>query len=210
MKITVAVAWDWREEAESIITRAAKDADAEQVRAIIDVLSAEAADRGRHSELLGKLDSNGTTVEELERFIKDARKAFADGVIGWGRFRAEVPEHNVGRTFRTVKGEGSWNPLAGALDGKSQFRLTTANREAGARVEDMMRGALMFKVARRARAQGRTTAQALQEAYDAIDRLHFSYHDLSDFERKVKGVIPFYDTTPRLNAGRPWLSPRGG
>ncbi len=120
------------------------------------------------------------------RFLSDLRK-YKNGSLDATRsgYMEDLLSHlNTGQYSAVETGAGKrfgrhLTPVGAYLD---------ANREAGAHVEQLLRGALGYDRL----LKGKGIDQALSD----IVRFHFDYQDLSSFERKyVKRIVPFYSWT---------------
>lgn len=74
--------------------------------------------------------------------------------------------------------KGTWNPLS------SEFKGIRATRGANESVEATIRGAHAYDVMRR--------GGDLNTALATVEKYHFNYKDITDFDRAVKKVIPFW------------------
>ncbi|MDR3635699.1 MAG: hypothetical protein P4L84_17990 [Isosphaeraceae bacterium] len=112
----------------------------------------------------GLLGSLGATG----RAAREGLGGLLDKSRGWGQAAGE----NLG-----IKGVGQ--------AAEDMLPAVAAGRKAGANIEDFFRGALFNKLTR----EGATPAMAADE----INKLHFDYGHLTDFEKNVmRRAVPFY------------------
>lgn len=120
-------------------------------------------------------------ADELRRRGRDVERfdSALDAIssTGWGLSASEA-----GR--QVFRGERRSLPVFG-----SDNRYSRAIRSQNERVEDLLRGSHAYSVLRR----GGST----QAAIDSVARWHFNYRDISQFDRAVKRVIPFWVFTSR-------------
>ncbi len=107
-------------------------------------------------------------AEGAERLSEAYRVAAASG---WGLNQAEVATSLTGKRL-------SWNPLS------SNNPLTYAARHGSGEVEAFLRGGHALAVLER----GGTFADALQR----VEKFHFNYRDISDFDKAAKAAMPFW------------------
>ena len=106
---------------------------------------------------------------------------YRTGVASSGQVSQEVTSalSSAGNnTWRNALVEGSAKPWS--ADFKPFALVRRANQDA----EFMMRGALAHHI--------KTSGGDVGEAFAAVRKYHFDYSDLTDAERKIKQVIPFY------------------
>lgn len=118
-----------------------------------------------------KIAAEGRDVERFQAALDSIAST------GWGQSAQEAAR-------QTFKGERRSVPVFG-----SDNRYSRAVRAKNEQVEDLLRGSHAYSVLRR----GGTT----QDAIDSVARWHFNYRDISDFDRGVKRVIPFWVFTSR-------------
>lgn len=90
---------------------------------------------------------------------------------GWGLAPQEV-------TSQIVGGHSTFNPFS------SRFAPTGWVRDASSKVEAVLRGSHAYDVIK----SGGSSSQAL----DAVERFHFNYRDVTDFDRAAKLIVPFW------------------
>jgi len=155
--------------------------------------------RGANDVVYGArlLANDGKTVR-LQNLFGVNRNATADdwavfadllesGVVGqgqaWSEVKSAITEGLVPlqrtRHFGFMEGliQGSWKPTA-------DFKLFTAVRTQNERAEFVLRSALGFDIMKK--------GGSVEDAMHAINKYHFDYQDLTNIERNIKAVIPFY------------------
>ena len=128
--------------------------------------------------LYGKLISGGTgmrtvNVDELRVF----KSWFETGMAGQGQVTQELPTAFAGLRGGAWK-QGSMKPW------DVNFKPMNWVRARNADSEFMLRGALAHN--------NRMLGGTVEEAWNSVRKYHFDYGDLSNFERKIKKVIPFW------------------
>lgn len=129
-------------------------------------LPADTADLVLRQGVLGSLGATGRAAKDS--ILRWGERDAAGNRRGWGQSIGE----NLG-----IRGVG----------GASEDTLpaVAAGRKAGTNIEDFFRGSLFNKLTR----EGHTP----QTAADEINRLHFDYGHLTDFEKNVmRRAVPFY------------------
>ena len=106
------------------------------------------------------------------------------GFIQRGLFTSDLPD--VGRAGRT------WNPISMYWDRHRIFKPAAWSKEFGGAVEDVLRGSLGTWTYRQGRDTGLSHQAALNDATERIAKLHFDYTNLSDFDRTMRRVVPFW------------------
>jgi len=96
---------------------------------------------------------------------------------GWGQSAQEATRTVFKGETKTVPVFGSQNSYSRWVRGKNE------------QVEDLLRGSHAYSVLRK----GGST----QDAIDSVARWHFNYRDISEFDKGVKRVIPFWVFTSR-------------
>ena len=137
---------------------------------------------------LGMGVARKATVEDWEVFAQ----LLESGVVGQGQAWSEITStvlQNRMPLERTRKlgfmegllqdgWKGGWNPFS------ADFRPFTAVRTQNERAEFVLRGALGFDIMKK--------GGSPQDAMNAINKFHFDYQDLTNLERTIKAVVPFY------------------
>ena len=104
-------------------------------------------------------------------------KVFADmvesGIVGRGQAVSEVARDVLGTRA------GTWNPFS------ADFKLFQGMRRANERMEFILRGAVAFDAMA-------YKGKSLDDAYQLVAKSHFDYSDLTNAERKIKLVYPFW------------------
>ena len=104
-------------------------------------------------------------------------KVFADmvesGIVGRGQAVSEVARDVLGTRA------GTWNPFS------ADFKLFQGMRRANERMEFILRGAVAFDAMA-------YKGKSLDDAYELVAKYHFDYSDLTNAERKIKLVYPFW------------------
>ena len=106
----------------------------------------------------------------------------------------------LGTTFDEAQGASKgaasrFNPLS------RNFELFAKSKDVGVKVQSFMRGSLAYDTLTREGAidaikNGADTSSLLDHAVQQVQKFHFDYQDLSNFERStVKRIIPFYTFT---------------
>ena len=119
-------------------------------------------------------------TNETEKY---AREALSTGILGRGLFQQEIP---------ITQQTKWWNPWAGAAGGKTIWTPVALSRKLGGTVEDSLRGALGWNTYKQALDNGSSHETAMRLSTAAIDRFHFNYADLSNFDRGVRNAVPFW------------------
>jgi hypothetical protein len=105
------------------------------------------------------------------------------GIIGQlGQYDEEV--RLIGKAGQSL------NPAAGIKDPNKQFVGVAKSRAMGSHVEAAVRGALAHHVMSTMPKSSMNARLAAASA--AIDKFHFNYADLSQFERNVRRFVPFW------------------
>tara|TARA_R110001599_G_scaffold149862_1_gene333895 strand:- start:256 stop:4686 length:4431 start_codon:yes stop_codon:yes gene_type:complete len=94
------------------------------------------------------------------------------GIIGRGQAVSEVASDALGKS-------GTLNPFS------ADFYLFQRMRRANERMEFMLRGAVAFDAIA-------YKGKSLDEAFGLVSKYHFDYADLTNFERRIKKVYPFW------------------
>lgn len=95
----------------------------------------------------------------------------AASASGWGLNPQEVATKLVGS-------KASWNPF------NVEFGPTRTVRSGSTRIEAVMRGSHAYDVLQR--------GGSIEEAVRHVEKFHFNYRDITDFDRAVKRAIPFW------------------
>lgn len=111
---------------------------------------------------------------------EQAQRRFIEDTIGGSYIGSEFTD--LGRNVKPLQ---KYNPLS------SQNRYVSTIGKGNQHVEDILRGAAAAKIMR---TRG---MDAIDDAVDAVTRLHFNYADLSKGEQYLRRVIPFYTYTSR-------------
>ena len=74
------------------------------------------------------------------------------------------------------------DPWAGAAGGDTIWTPVALSRKLGGTVEDSLRGALGWNTYKQALDNGSSHETAMRLSTAAIDRFHFNYADLSNFD----------------------------
>ena len=119
-------------------------------------------------------------TNETEKY---AREALSTGILGRGLFQQEIP---------ITQQTKWWNPWAGAAGGNTIWTPVALSRKLGGTVEDSLRGALGWNTYKQALDNGSSHETAMRLSTAAIDRFHFNYADLSNFDRGVRNAVPFW------------------
>lgn len=134
-------------------------------------------DFGAHRRWLktNKQYGAGKLTGDDERIV---RKIHESGILTGGQTAHEVEQALIASPLSKV-GPGANNAIL------------RGNRAQGEKVENMLRGALAFDMMSR-------KGMAVDEAVAMVDKFHFDYGNLSQFERNIgKRVVPFWTWTSR-------------
>ena len=133
-------------------------------------------------------------VKKFEKFYKLLRENpdgyMDDAVRLFGEADAKMLDDAWGAVAATGSGQTAGEFSAGAMSGGSMnplspdFKLLKTNRKFGEAVENRVRGAHAYDVLHR----GGTVDQAV----DVVNKWHFNYTDITDFDRGMKLVNPFW------------------
>tara|TARA_R110002012_G_scaffold230107_1_gene402773 strand:+ start:141 stop:5342 length:5202 start_codon:yes stop_codon:yes gene_type:complete len=137
-------------------------------------------DEGKSLQLKGPIrrlgGSQTVDIEELRIF----RDWFETGVAGQGQVSQEITTtlDQLGAVRGGAWKQGSRNPFDPSFKPMNWIRARNSDSEF------MLRGALAH--------HNMMVGDTLEDAIVAVRKYHFDYSDLSDFERKIKKVIPFW------------------
>lgn len=133
-------------------------------------------------------------VKKFEKFYKLLRENpdgyMDDAVRIFGETDAKMLDDAWGAVAATGSGQTAGEFSAGAMSGGSMnplspdFKLLKTNRKFGEAVENRVRGAHAYDVLHR----GGTVDQAV----DVVNKWHFNYTDITDFDRGMKLLNPFW------------------
>jgi len=138
-------------------------------------------DAGKPVRLKGKLGLPQAQLRVGVDELEDFRSWYNTGVASSGQVSQEVTSRIASAgsdTWRNALKEGSANPF------NADFKPFALVRRANQDAEFMMRGALAHHI--------KTSGGSLGDAFAAVRKYHFDYSDLTNAERKIKQVIPFY------------------
>ena len=139
------------------------------------------AKNGKPVKLKGKFGMPQAQANVQVDELLDFNDWYRTGVASSGQVSQEVTSalSSAGNnTWRNALAEGSVKPWS--ADFKPFALVRRANQDA----EFMMRGALAHHI--------KTSGGDVGEAFAAVRKYHFDYSDLTNAERKIKQVIPFY------------------
>lgn len=109
----------------------------------------------------------GYSDAEIAEFTQALEAA---SVSGWGLTPQEVEANLLDGT--------TWKPW------KADFKVTSTVRGWSTNVEGLLRGAHAYDVIRK--------GGSVDEAVRRVEKFHFNYRDISEFDRAVKRAIPFW------------------
>ena len=136
---------------------------------------------GKPVRLKGKLGLPQAQLRVGVDELLDFDDWYKTGVASSGQVSQEVTSRiaSAGNdTWRNAVREGSANPF------NADFKPFALVRRANQDAEFMMRGALAHHI--------KTSGGSLDDAFAAVNKYHFDYSNLTNTERKIKQVIPFY------------------
>ena len=121
--------------------------------------------------------------ENPDGYMDDAVRIFGEADArmlddAWGAVAATGSGQTAGEFSAGAMSGGSWNPLS------PDFKLLKTNRKFGEAVENRVRGAHAYDVLHR--------GGTLDQAVDVVNKWHFNYTDITDFDRGMKLVNPFW------------------
>ena len=157
---------------------------------------------GVHSKVVGlaraAIKAGNGDMRIGARVLKDAGKSVQlDNVFGVGRTASardldvfnEMVDAGIasgGQAWSEVEDAlfdlglgGTWNPFS------AQFRPFRGIRKANEKAEFMLRGSVAFDAMA-------NKGKSIDDAWDLVRKYHFDYSDLTNTERKIKMVIPFW------------------
>ena len=158
------------------VRKLASEKGNQNVLAGLEALIAE----GKPLQLKGPIRGLGgpktVDLEELRIF----RSWFETGVAGQGQVTQEIRTtlDQIGAVRGGAWGQGTWKPY------KPDFKPMNWVRARNQDSEFMLRGALAH--------HNMMMGDTLEDAVTAVRRYHFDYSDLSQQERMIKKVIPFW------------------
>jgi hypothetical protein len=137
------------------------------------------------------------TASRFWNFLKKTEKLGDDGAEAWalkkGYTRQQVDNLLAARKIAAASGWGqTQQEFTHALGGKAgRFNPVSANnafvktfRHAGEEGESFLRGGHAYAVLE--------SGGTYQDALDRVQKFHFNYRDISEFDRNAKMVIPFW------------------
>jgi len=113
--------------------------------------------------------------------LQDFRDWYRTGIASSGQVSQEVVSKldNAGiDTWRNAFSQGTISPF------DADFKPFALVRRANQDAEFMMRGALAHHI--------KTSGGSIEDAFEAVNKYHFDYANLTNTERIIKQVIPFY------------------
>ena len=128
-------------------------------------------DAGEPVQLSNVFDvKNVAGVDDVNTFAEMVESGIAQGGQAWSEVEDALFDLGLG---------GTWNPL------DAQFKPFRGIRLMNEKMEFMLRGGLAFDAMA-------NKGKSIDEAWDLVRKYHFDYSDLTNTERKIKMVIPFW------------------
>ena len=121
--------------------------------------------------------------ENPDGYMDDAIRIFGETDArmlddAWGAVAATGSGQTAGEFSSGALKAGGWNPAS------PEFKPLKVNRRFGEAVENRVRGAHAYDVLHR--------GGTLDQAIDVVNKWHFNYTDVTDFDRAMKLVNPFW------------------
>ena len=138
-------------------------------------------DAGKPVRLKGKLGLPQAQGNVQIGELQDFRDWYRTGIASSGQVSQEVVSKldNAGiDTWRNAFSQGTISPF------DADFKPFALVRRANQDAEFMMRGALAHHI--------KTSGGSIEDAFEAVNKYHFDYANLTNTERIIKQVIPFY------------------
>ena len=123
---------------------------------------------GKPVRLGVKAGGSKVSVDELQKF----KEWYRTGMAGQGQVSQEVA------STLDQFGKSTWKPY------KAEFKPFAMIRRRNQDTEFMLRGAMAHHTV--------MTGRSVDDAYKNVIKYHFDYSDLTNVERKIKKVIPFW------------------